>query len=128
MSYYYRNGSGHKFFVFNFDAYFNGEDIYRSYLRSRQIAEAPEVFGGKRLPAYSYGHPDLYIMCKKNENSMAVGLWNMFADEIDKPIIELDDCYKRIDFINCSGKIEGNKVYLSSIMPFSFAAFEVFYD
>lgn len=35
LSYYYENSQGHKFFVFNFDAYFNGESIYRSYARSK---------------------------------------------------------------------------------------------
>ncbi len=121
-SYLYENAKGQKFLVFAFDAYFNGEITYRSYLRSRELVNAVEFFGEK-LPAYSYGNPDLYILAKKNENAMAVGLWNIFADSIPEPIVELDEEYPEIEFINCSGKILGNKVYLSEIAPFAFAGF-----
>ena len=98
----------YKFLVFNFDAYFNGENIYRSYLRSKQISEAPLLFGQGKLPAYSYGNPDLYIISKKNDSAMAVGLFNMFADCIYKPVIELDNAYKEINFVNCTGRIEND--------------------
>lgn len=124
-SYIYENKHGHKFLVFNFDAYFNTEEIYRSYSRSRQISLAPLIFRGKKLPAYSFGNPDLYIMCKKGGGSMAVGLWNMFADCVYNPVVELDEEYKKIKFIGCEGNLKGNKVFLSKIYPFSFAGFEV---
>ncbi len=120
--------------AFAFYAYANRNNIkqgcfnrhyYSNYLRSAQIKNAVELFGGKKLPAYSYGNPDLYIMAKKNDSAMAVGLWNIFADVIFEPVIELDKEYSQIEFINCSGKIEGNKVTLSDMAPFSFAGFEV---
>ncbi|MBQ7118810.1 MAG: hypothetical protein IJO09_01215 [Oscillospiraceae bacterium] len=123
-SYLYENASGHKFLVFAFDAYFNGEITYRSYLRSREIKEAVEFFGEK-LPAYSYGNPDLYTLAKKKENEMAVGLWNIFPDSVIDPVIELDSEYSEIECINCTGEIKGDKVYLSEIPPFSFAGFVV---
>ena len=133
-SYYYKNADGQQFLVFAFYAYANRNNIkqgcfnrhyYSNYLRSAQIKNAVELFGGKKLPAYSYGNPDLYIMAKKNDSAMAVGLWNIFADVIFEPVIELDKEYSQIEFINCSGKIEGNKVTLSDMAPFSFAGFEV---
>ena len=56
---------------------------------------------------------------------MAVGLWNIFADKVLDPVTILDKAYKSIEFANCSGRIEGNKVYLSDIEAFGFAFFEV---
>ena len=102
-----------------------GSHVYSSYLRSKQIENAIELFGGERLPAYSYGNPGLYIIAKKDDCLMAVGLWNIFADKIFEPVIELDREYSKIEFINCSGRLEGNKVILSEMIPFSFAGFEV---
>ncbi len=107
------------------DAFFGGETMYRSYARSLQLKNAIGSFGCGRLPAYSYGNPDLYIMAKRNENGMAVGLWNVFADYISEPAVELDREYKRIHFINCDGRLEGNRVYLSKMQPFAFAGFTV---
>ena len=124
-SYMYENDCGHKFFVFAFDAYFNGEEIYRSYERSRQLKNAIESFGNGRLPAYSYGNPDFYIMVKKNAEQTAVGLWNIFSDTVINPVIELDGKYEKIEFINCDGRLENSKVYLSEIQPYAFAGFAV---
>lgn len=127
-SYYYKNKNGQQFLVFSFYAYsqfFFDSNWYRSYMRSAEIKYAAELFGGEKLPAYSYGNPDLYIISKKNEKSTAVGLWNIFADEISEPVIELGEEYGSIEFINCSGRLEGNTVILSEIPPFGFAGFEV---
>lgn len=126
-SYYYENADGGKFFVFAFDAYsqFYMRDNYRrSYLRSAELKQVCDLFGAK-IPAYSYGNPDLYLIAKKGANSLSVGLWNIFADEIFEPVIELDKEYKSIECIGCTGRIEGNKVHLSQMNPFSFAGFEV---
>lgn len=127
-SYYYKNADGEQFLVFAFYAYpqmKHNENISRSYLRSAEIKYAKELFGGEKLPAYSYGNPDLYILAKKNEGSLSVGLWNIFADEISSPVIELDGEYSDIEFANCGGRLDGNKVYLDEIPPYGIAAFEV---
>ena len=124
-SYYYENEKGYRFLVFTFDAYFNSEPMYRTYARSRQLASAVQWLSGKKLPAYSYGNPDLYLMTKKGQNSMAVGLWNIFADAVYEPVVELDREYEKIRFVNCAGRMEGDKVVLTEIKPFSFAGFEV---
>lgn len=133
-SYYYKNADGQQFLVFGFSAYANrgnlknslfGRHVYSSYLRSKQLKLAIDHFGGEKLPAYSAGNPDLYIMSKKDGSSMAVGLWNMFADEIFEPVVELDGEYTEIEFINCSGRLEQDKVILSDMTPYSFAGFIV---
>jgi hypothetical protein len=74
-----------------------------------------------------YGAPQLYILCKKDESSMAVGLWNLFADGVLNPVIELDQYYTSADFYHCGGRLEGDKLLLDEeIPPFGFAFFTVY--
>ena len=127
-AFYYENKQGHRFMVFTFEAYFNTEFMYRSYCRSKQLAEGIKWLSGKALPDYCFGNPDLYLMCKKEKNAMAVGLWNIFADGVNEAVVELDEEYADVRFLNCSGRLEGNKVVLEEIRPFAFAAFEVSSD
>jgi hypothetical protein len=72
--------------------------------------------GGKPLAATCTGHPDLYLMVKTDADSMAIGLWNYFADKIHQPEIELSEIYSSAEFINCEGKLDGNKVIISSTL------------
>ena len=125
-SYYYENASGNRFFVFAFDMYYNKDVSFRSYSRGRQIISAVQYLSGKRLPASIENCPDLYMMCKRGDDeSLTVGLWNIFADPVFEPVITLDQSYNSIRFIGCTGKLEGDKVYLSEISAFGFAGFEV---
>ncbi|MBQ0110365.1 MAG: hypothetical protein KBS41_00340 [Oscillospiraceae bacterium] len=123
--YTYENADGQRFMVFCFEGYFNGFNFTRGYMRSKQIADGVKWLCGKSLPAYSYGNPDLYIIAKEKDGEMAVGLWNIYADEIIEPVVELSNEYSQITAINCTAKVEGNKVYLSDIAPYAFAGFTV---
>jgi hypothetical protein len=81
---------------------------------------------GKGLPAVCPGNPNLYILCKKDEKSMAVGMWNLFPDCVIDPVIELDEAYTSIDFYNASGSIDGKTVHLDKdIPPYGFVLFTV---
>ena len=125
-SYRYENGDGQKFLVFAFNMHYNDDKSFRSYCRGRQLIRCAEFLSGKPLPATIENCPDLYIMCKKgNDGRLAVGLWNIFADPVYEPVITLDQPYASIRFIQCSGRLEGNKVYLSRLEPFAFAGIEV---
>ncbi|MDY4976331.1 MAG: hypothetical protein SO147_05480, partial [Clostridia bacterium] len=71
-SYYYQNGDGQQFLVLSCAAYetlSSLENEYRGYVYTRLIKEAVTRFGGK-LPAFSYGNPDLYLLAKKDDRSM----------------------------------------------------------
>ena len=125
MSYRYENSDGNRFLVLNINTRFSVESVFKHYERSRQYADNITWLSGKRLPAYVYGNPSLYIQCKKNKEAMAVGLWNFFADPVIEPQVELDSEYKDITFINCNGRLEKNKLVLTDIAPFGFAGFEV---
>jgi hypothetical protein len=136
LSYLYENADGNKFLVFNANSRPNGEgrrkntrfgteSVFRNYERSRQIAEFAEWSSGKKLPAYVYGCPEMYIQCKEKDGRLAVGLWNFFADEAFDFTVELSESYSKIKFLNCEGELLGNKVVIKSIPAFGFGFFEV---
>ena len=127
VSYRYENADGDRFLVLNLNTRSKHNNPLRHYARSRQYADLIPWLSGERLPAYVYGNPALYIQCKRNECGMAVGLWNFFADPTLFTTVELDRKYRSVEFVNCSGRLEGNRVILSEIPPFGFAAFEVRY-
>ena len=121
----YENAAGQRFLVFAFNGYFSPEVLFRQYTRSKQIADCIEWLCGKKLPAFCFGNPDLYTICKRDANSLSVGLWNFFEDSVPEPVVTLDRAFSGIEFLNCSGRLEGDKVYLSEIPPFDFAGFTV---
>ena len=125
-SYCYENGEGNRFLVFTFDMYFNGETCFRSYARAGQLIRAAEYLSGAALPASIEGDPDLYMMAKEGDaGQLAVGLWNIYADPVYEPVLSLSRKYENIRFINCEGKLEGDRVVLSTVNAFTFAGFEV---
>ena len=81
---------------------------------------------GTELPAVVKGNPDLYVQTKENGDSLAVGLWNFFADDIPEPVVTIRFEGSRIRTINCTAEICGREIRLSRIEPFGFAAFEIF--
>jgi len=117
-SYTYENADGERFLVLAFDTSKCNppSDLFRNYCRQKQLTESYEWLGGKALAAKCIGHPDLYLMVKTDEESMAIGMWNYCADKIYQPEIELREGYSSAEFINCEGKVEGNKVVIDSII------------
>lgn len=124
LSYRYENAEGERFLVLNINTRASEHLLYH-YARSRQYAEQIPWLSGNKLPAYVYGNPSLYVQCKQGDGSLAVGLWNFFADVAFGPVVELAESYSSIEFINCQGTLDGDKVTLTDIAPFGFAAFEV---
>lgn len=55
----------------------------------------------------------------------AVLLANVHLDDVFAPEIQLDQPYKEIRFLNCTGKLAGDRVVLSDLPPYGIAAFEV---
>ncbi len=123
-SYRYENENGQRFLVFCFNGFFNDEALFRQYTRAEQINNAVKWLCGKNMPVICKGNPDLYIQAKRNQNGICAGLWNICADKIDKPIIELDFCPDRVKTINCKAEIEDNKIKLTPLSAFEFCAFE----
>ncbi|MBO7214353.1 MAG: hypothetical protein J6V66_02535, partial [Clostridia bacterium] len=86
-SYRYENANGQKFFVmafdyFNFDGDFNANYIC-SYYRQEQLEDAIYYLSGKTLPAFIKKNPNLYNLCKKDENgNLFVMLANVSIDDV----------------------------------------------
>lgn len=125
VSFRYENAEGCRFLVLNIKTDHYERNILFHYARSRQIAETLPWLSGNTLPAYCYGHPHLYMQCAEDASSLSVGLWNYHADIVFSPEILLGKEYTEIRFINCSGKLEKNKVTITDIPAFGFAGFEV---
>ena len=127
--YLYRNDNGQKFAVYNFDSrregVRNNSGLFRSYARSRQLAGICRWLSGSKLSAHTSGNPDIYVMTKKSEDDMAVGLWNCFADAAYDVEVTLEHAFNNIEFIGCEGRLCGDKVYIDKIPPFEFAGFVV---
>ena len=121
-SYFYENKDGRKFLVFAFDGYNAGNHAFKQYARGEQI-ERFIRFTGKRLPASMRGNPDCYMLCKENANGIAVWIGNFFADECLNTAVVLDGEFKDVKFINCNGKLSGNKVVIDDIAPFASVGF-----
>ena len=101
--------------------------VFRSYTRQNQLIDGIKwLQKGKGLPAVLPKSPELYILCNESENSLSVGIWNIFPDEVLNPEIILNDNFTLIDCFNCQGEIVGNKVKLNApIPPYGFAFFTV---
>ena len=56
---------------------------------------------------------------------MSVSLSNVHLDDVFDAEIRLDRAYREIRFLNCSGKLDGDRVTIDHIPPYGFAAFEV---
>ena len=128
LAYTYENAGGARFLVYCFDsmALPRNTGMYRGYVQQKVLREGIEWISGKKLPAFIEKCPDLYVMCKGNGDKMAVALFNFFADSVDEPVIRLDKQYTSVRFLNCNGRLEGDRVILDApIYAYGFVAFEV---
>ena len=123
-SYAYENAAGQKFLVLALDGYNMNEHAFKQYARGTQIEEWIASIG-KRLPASMHGNPDCYMLCKRGEGSAAVWIGNFFADECLNTTVVLDGKYENIEFINCSGRLEGDRVVLDYVAPYASVGFVV---
>ena len=121
LCYLYENDSGQRFLVFTCIAR-EGEGFLKQHGNGKIIADNVLWLSGEKLPAYSYGNPNLYIQCKEDEESVVIGIWNFFEDEAIEPVIFLGREYKNADFLFGEGSLSGDKAVLEDIEPFGFRA------
>ncbi len=126
-AYLYENAAGERFLVYAFDAYESQNDrgAFRSYCRQRQLIDALAWVARRPLDAVCPGHPDLYILVKKDDDGLAIGLWNFFADAVESPRLFLADDYANAEIINCGNAgctLADRQLTLhTTIMPYAFA-------
>ena len=128
LSYYYENAAGQRFLVLLFEGLSlnHHSGLLRSYLMQVMLTHGIVKISNRRMPVSCMGHPDLYILCAGDEESLTVGLFNCFADPIFAPYMMLGGEYSRFKGLNIEGKLESEcEVRLDDIPPFSFAVFTV---
>ena len=122
----YENAAGERFLVylFDMDAVSRGLGLTRSYCRQRQLTEGLEWAGRRPLPAVCLGHPDSYLLCKRTDEGLAVGLWNLSPDSMIEPVLRLDRAYAGLECFGCDGALEGDVLRVAGeIQPYAFAGF-----
>lgn len=123
-AYRYENEQGQRFFVFTFDMDGSWMEmgVCRSYCRQKQLIAGLEWAGRKKLPAVCTGNPDLHVICKRTEEGLAVGLFNLFADSVIDGEIRLDEAYDGLEMYGCEGRLENGIVKLQGeLAPYAFA-------
>ena len=124
-SYFYENKNGERFLVFAYDGTLSHNALFRNYERADQLKRAlPRL--GKQLGFTVCTSPDLYTIAKEGDGKIAVGLWNFSADAVEEPFIELtgEKDSRVVSVIGCEATVEGNRISLSRIEPYGFAAVE----
>lgn len=129
-SYRYENAAGQRFFVLAYSGYgsplLDCRNYFCTYARQRQLQDALVWLGRAPLPACCAGNPMLYLLASRGDDgSMAVGLFNIYEDELLRAPVVLDRAYRSVKFAGCTGHLEGNCVVIDYIPPYSAAAFEV---
>ena len=129
FAYKYENADGQRFLVFTFcaDSMLKNPIHWRAYEVQAALLREIEWVAKKPLPIKTVHAPELYTLCEKGENYTSAILLNCFEDSVLDPVIELDREYSRVEFMGCSGKIDGNRVLLDQSIPaFDFVAFKAF--
>ncbi|MBQ7930277.1 MAG: hypothetical protein IJ334_04600 [Clostridia bacterium] len=116
--------SGAKYAIVPFHAFpTDAGHFFRNYDRQRELYDIGEWISGGPVSAKILDCPDAYLMTADDGKEYAAGIWNVFEDAIDEPVIELAQIPKNIRYVNCSGYVKGRQVTLSEILPFGFAGF-----
>lgn len=124
----YENADGMKFRILSFDALeaAKSKGWLSSYAKRRSIIKSIRWLG-KGLEIYPNGnYPRLYVMTKKNNTSLSIGMWNVFADKIENLRLHVEVAYQDVRFINCKGHVKGNSIVLDGVLyPYEFAGAEL---
>ena len=123
----YRNAAGEKYLVLPLEAYWTAPGWHRTYEAGRLLAEGIRRLAGRPLPAFLEGNPDVMLLAKDGaDGSRSVAVLNCFSDALVDAPIQLDREFARAEFVNCRGRLEGNRIILDEVPAYGFAAFTVF--
>ncbi len=120
-SYSYTNADGIKFLVFLFraDTVKYGGSLAKSYYRQSQILNALADMKSP-APAKVKKASGLWLLCKQDENTLAVAMCNFSSDEQINPVIELTERFQTAEFIGLTGVLTERKVSLEALPAYRF--------
>lgn len=124
----YENANGQRFAVYPFDIWraLSRWGMTRGYCRQRQLIQALEWVGRRPLTAVCPGYPDLYLLVKRTDEGLAVGMWNLSDDFAIDPAVTMGEGGSVSHAFGCEAALDGRTVRLKAeIAPYSFAGFVV---
>ena len=124
----YEIAKGQRFLVYAFVARsslqkMDGNGVMRSLGRAAQIRSQLAWLSGRAMDAICDGAPDLYMLVKKDENSLSVGLWNFGVDTVFEPRVHLGEDWATLTAGEGSAVLEGRTVRVGGLIPFGCACF-----
>ncbi len=114
MSFIYTNDADERFLVLNINPR-KKEHLMRHYARGYQYYS----FAVDSVPAVCIGNPDMYMICAEDDSGLAIGLWNFSADIALNPVIQLNQEYSGVSFLNGNGKLSSENIVLDDVAPYS---------
>lgn len=122
--YSYKRSNGKTVVVYAFDM--ESVDFFSKYMRNYgrrwEILQAVDL----EIPVRVENDPGLYVICRRNEEKMAVGMWNFGKDIIlPQENIQVDDTFCTVSPISTGEvKLTGKALsYSEEIPPFCFGGF-----
>ena len=109
-------------------SFYKDSGLFRGYAEQDLLLKTIPWLSGKTLPISSRKNPELYTICERGEDgSLAVGLFNCFADSVLYPTFELDREYKSVECAGCEAELNGKTLTLKSELGANkFAAFKLY--
>jgi hypothetical protein len=122
VAYRYENADGARFLVFLFEGDSIRDDNLQTALSGlmqneptrRMLHRVLPWLSRAPLPVTCAEDPNLYLMCRRDEDSLSVALFNCFADPLTNPVLELDESYRRAECVGCDARLEGNRLVLNT--------------
>ena len=121
----YENKNGQKFLVLGYDVAFTDDKRHLNYCTRDMLYKEYKWLSGKDIPVKTRDNPYTYVLCKKNETETAIGIWNIFEDEMFDSVIELDKEYTECEIVGANGKLDGDKVIIESLPAYKFCFIRV---
>ncbi len=116
MAYRYENANGQRFLVYLFDAnsLYRRSGVLQSYSQQKLLQDMIPWLSGKELPIICEKNPQLYLMARREKDSLSIALLNCFADQVLYPTIKLSESFSAIECFGCEATLEGNRVIITS--------------
>ena len=89
-----------------------------------KLAQAYEYLSGYPLPVLLKDCPGAYVLASKNAagDRMAVLICNIWFDPIEAPVLETDGCWEPAGTIGINARADGNRIRLSRMESYGYAA------
>ena len=126
----YVNGKGQRFLIYAFVARGHHETgaqhgVLRGWCRAALLRQQLPWLSGRPLDAVCDAAPDLYMLAKRDENGLTVGLWNFGLDEVFRPVVHLGEAWQTVEDVCGGAVLDGKTVTLEELPAFGFACFTV---